>query len=261
MKILVRAICLMLSLTLAVSVSAKEKSVFNLQQQQAIEKIIQNYIIKNPEVLQKASEALAIKQREDMMSKAKAAIQANKTQLFSEQNPTVGNKDGNIVVVEFFDYQCGHCKKMRNVIEKLIHADKNVKVIFKEFPIFGANSMYATRAALASQAQGKYLVFHDALLGQQTPLTKDKVLAAAKSVGLNVQKLEKAMKDKKWDAEIKANFELASKLGINYTPAVIIANNKNMKGSAKSNGKFPALLIPGEVNLANLKSAIETIQR
>lgn len=197
---------------------------FNDAQKQQIEKIVHDYLLKNPEVLVEVSQALQQKEQQQMMQRAEQAIPNYAKQLFSSsQSPAIGNKNATATLVEFFDYQCVHCRRMVPVVDNLLKADKNLRVVYKEFPIFGASSEYAAKAALAAQKQGKYQTFHDALMKAKTPLTSDKVMATAKQAGLNVEKLKKDMQSPEIAAELKQNSRLAQALGVVGTPAFVVA--------------------------------------
>jgi protein-disulfide isomerase len=237
----------------APTVSHSTKSrVFTPVQKTAIEKIVHQYLVQHPEVLVEASQALQAKQVQAQQGKAMQAISANKEALFNDPNtPTAGNPNGNVYVVEFFDYQCGHCRTVFPVIESIMAKDKNVKFFFKELPIFGGASKYAAKAALASNKYGKYLAFHDKLFSAKNMLDEDKVKQLAQQSGLDVKKLTAEMQDPKYEAAIRANFALAQKLGIMGTPAFVVSN--------KAETKFQ--FIPGATDEQGLQAAIQAVQK
>ena len=140
------------------------------EQQKEIEKIVHDYLVNNPEVLVEVSQALQQKQQQNIQQQAKTGILENADQLFSGTLAVAGNPKGNVTLVEFFDYQCIHCKKMAPVISELIKKDSNLRVIYKEFPIFGKGSEVASQVALAAAMQGKYQQMHDALLKLESRL-------------------------------------------------------------------------------------------
>lgn len=225
---------------------------FTPKQKTAIEKIVHSYLVAHPEVLVEASQALQAKQAQQQQSKAMAAISANKKALFHDPNtPTAGNPDGNVYLVEFFDYQCGHCRAVFPAIEHIMQKDKNVKFFFKELPIFGGASKYAAKAALYANTQGKYMPLHDALFSAKDMLTKDKVNQFAQQAGLNVATLTNTIQSPKYEAMIRANFALAQKLGIMGTPAFIVSN--------KAETKFQ--FIPGATSEQGLQAAIQAVQK
>lgn len=224
---------------------------FNDAQVQAIQQIMHDYLVNQPQVLIDASQSLQKQEMAKAQKDSEAAIAANATQIFnSKGKPVAGNANGNIVMVEFFDYQCPHCQAMAATITQVIKANPNLKVIFAEFPIFGDNSKFAAKAAIASMQQGKYLAFHNALLKASAPLTRRKVLQIAKATGLNIVKLQQDMKSKTIDTQIKANFDLAGKIKIMGTPAFAIGNLQNQKIS----------YVPGQANQQDLQAAIDKVK-
>lgn len=223
---------------------------FNPEQVKDIQKIIHHYLVNNPQVLLEVSQALQAREMEKAQKIAQQAIKKNKDKLFNDPaSPVAGNTEGNVVLVEFFDYQCGHCKAMNQIVQTAIKNNNDLKVIFKELPIFGGNSNYAAQAALASAKQGKYYQFHDALLATDNPLTKTKVLAVAKKIGLNVSKLQQDMKSPKIQQQIRENFQLAQQLQLIGTPAFIISNKEF------SQFKF----VPGAISQQNLQEQINAV--
>lgn len=225
---------------------------FNQQQIKQIKQIIHDYLVQNPQVLVEASKALQEKQMARQQAEALKAIAANKVKLFNNpSSPTVGNPNGKVILVEFFDYQCGHCKAMNQVVQDVIKDNKNLKVIFKELPIFGDNSQYAAKAALAAANQNKYYQFHDALLATSNPLTKQKVMQAAKKVGLNVKKLKDDINSQQINQQLRDNFQLAQQLKLIGTPAFIVANND------LTQFRF----IPGATSAKQMQNLINSIQQ
>ncbi len=225
---------------------------FSADQKKEMEQVIHNYLVTNPEVLIEASQALQTKQRQDMENQAKSAIQSNAKDLFSGDMTVMGNPKGNVTLVEFFDYQCVHCKKMAPVIEKLVKDNNNVRVIFREFPIFGKSSDLASRAALAAALQGKYKEMHTALLKQDQRLNEKLIMDTAKSIGLNVDKLKKDMDSEKVVAELKQTRMLADKLHLMGTPAFIIAGTPNGQFSMEAETSF----VPGAASQEALQDMI-----
>lgn len=239
--------------TLSVSpmAMAAEKPMTDAQKKQ-IEKVIHDYIVNNPEVLIEASQALQKKQQDNMRQQAQSAIESNAEQLFSGKLTTLGNPKGNVTLVEFFDYQCVHCKKMAPVVDSLIEKDKNLRVIYKEFPIFGKTSEVASRAALAAAMQGKYKSFHEALIAKEKRLTDKEIFAVAKKVGLDMKKLKKDMQSKKVTETLAENKKLAEKMMLMGTPAFVVAKTPN---GTYQKGSDPAF-IPGAASEDTLQDLI-----
>jgi protein-disulfide isomerase len=223
-------------------------------QKKEIEKIIHDYLVNNPEVLLEASQALQVKQQHTMEEQAKAAIQTNAKDLFQGDLTTVGNPQGKVTLVEFFDYQCIHCKKMAPVVDNLVKNNKDLRVIYMEFPIFGKASEFASQAALAAAKQGKYLAMHQALIQTEKHLENPLVLSLAKSLGLDMTQLEKDMNSKEVKQILDANRQLAEKLHLMGTPAFIIASTP-VKGELKK-GSQPAF-IPGAASEESMTDLIK----
>lgn len=223
------------------------------EQQKDIEKVVHDYLVKNPDVLLEASQALQQKQQQTLQQQAKSAILEQAPQLFQGTLAVAGNPKGNVTLVEFFDYQCIHCKKMAPAMAALTKQDPNLRVIYKEFPIFGKSSEMASQVALAAAMQGKYQVMHDALLGMDKQLTEAMVLEKAKSLGLDMTTLQKDMNSKAVADVLKSNRELAEKLHLMGTPAFIVAATPAGQFDAKTQPAF----IPGAASEAVLQDLIK----
>ncbi len=164
-------------------------------------------------------------------SSSSSQFQPYASQLFHADDPTAGNPRGGVTLVEFFDYRCGHCQRMASVVASLIRRNPNLRVVFKEFPIFGDTSIYASKAALAARNQGKYFVFHEALMNSSQSLTADVIMDIAKRVGLDINKLAQDMKNSNLDYVIKSNDQLATRMGINATPVFLVGKTNGGKNS------------------------------
>ena len=129
---------------------------------------------------------------------------------------------GDVTVVEFFDYQCGYCKQLFADLMATVNADKNVKLVLKEYPVLGDNSELASKAALAAQRQGKYVELHQALMSASGKLTADRIEAIASGVGIDIDKMHEDMADPQLASLISHNRDLAHELGINGTPSFVV---------------------------------------
>ena len=201
---------------------------FNPEQVKAIQALVKDYLTKNPELMVEVSKELEKRQQAQQAVEQQKVIAENKERIF--QRPTdfvLGNPKGDIAVVEFFDYNCGWCKRALDDIQKLTKADPKVRVILKEFPIFGENSTIAAKAAMASIRQGKYWDYHAALM-REKQVGKDNVFQIAEKVGINVAKLKADMADPRLDEAIKENGQIAQSLNIEGTPGFIIDNRVNV---------------------------------
>ncbi|WP_445488288.1 DsbA family protein [Rhodopseudomonas sp. RCAM05734] len=200
---------------------------FNDAQRGEIQKIIKDYLISHPEVLEEVSAELTKRQATAEAEKHQAAIASNANIIFnSPRGVTVGNKDGDVTFVEFFDYNCGYCKRAMTDMIDLMKADPKLKVVLKEFPVLGPGSVEAAQVAVAVRMQDptgkKYLDFHQKLLGGRGQADKARAMAAAKEAGLDMTKLEKDLTSPEVRATIEENFKLAEAMGMNGTPSYVI---------------------------------------
>ena len=205
--------------------AANPGSPFSPDQRKAIESIIKDYLINNPEVMLEIQTALESRMEEVQAKRLQAAISAQAEQIFrSPDAPIAGNPKGDITVVEFFDYNCGYCKRAFGDVAKLIEKDKSVKLVLKELPILSKGSEEGTRVALAAKAQGKYWEVHRALLNLRGQISEQTALAAAEKAGLDMAKLKTDMKGDAVTQEIARVRELAQAMGIQGTPHFLVAD-------------------------------------
>ena len=201
---------------------------FSAEQKQAIEQIIRDYLIGNPEILIEVSRELEKRQAMQQAAEQKRVILEKRDKIFSSPTDFVlGNPNGDITVVEFFDYNCPYCKRAFSEVMELVKSDSNIKMVFKEFPILGEGSVSAAKAAMASLRQGKYLEFHMALM-QARQVNEDNLFKIAERVGLDVDRLKKDMESPEIDAAIKQTSDIAQELGITGTPVFIVDATVNV---------------------------------
>lgn len=195
---------------------------------EAVEKIVREYILENPEIIEEALIALSQKQADAEAAAARAAIDDNRDAIFnSAADYAVGPEDAEITVVEFFDYRCGYCKRSLDWTMALPEDyDGNVRVVFKEFPILTAESEKAALAALAAGEQGKYAEMHSELmlLDNSTGFDADDIDAAAERAGVDVEKMRADMGSVRLQKVVADNKSLARKLGVDGTPAFFVGN-------------------------------------
>lgn len=235
------------------TVAGSTSSTFTPTQKVAIEQIVHDYLVGHPSVLIEATQALQMQQQKDMVSKAESAIQSHAKALFNtSESPVVGNPKGNVTLVEFFDYQCGVCQRMAPIIKNLIKSNPDLRVVMKEWPIFGATSDYAARAALASAKQHKFDAYYDALVMNEGHLSEEKTMSLAKSVGLDTDQLKKDMSDPIFAKELKNNLTLAEAMHLVGTPAFIIAHTPD---GVYTNAK--TYFVPGAASEASLNELIQ----
>ncbi|MGE0668648.1 MAG: DsbA family protein [Sphingomonadales bacterium] len=199
----------------AVALSERDKA--------QVEQIVRDYLKNNPRVLQEMIERLqALNDREAALEAAKN-IATHQDDIFGQTGGMVaGNPKGDVTVVEFFDYRCGYCRLAQPSMVKLLKEDPNVRLVFKEYPVLGPMSLTASRAAIASAKQGKYVDFHMALMGLEEPLSDEVLYRVAGEVGLDVPRLKQDMEDEAIDQVIADNHDLADRLGIEGTPNFIV---------------------------------------
>jgi protein-disulfide isomerase len=242
---LVAAVCAaLLAVALPHTVRADE---FSAPQRGEIEKIVRDYLIAHPEVLQEAMAELDKRQSAAEAEKHKDAVKQNAQTLFSSPRQVVlGNPQGNVTFVEFFDYNCGYCKRAMDDMLTLLKDDPKLKIVLKEFPVLGPGSVEAAQVAVAVRMQDKtgkkYLEFHQKLLGGRGQADRAHALAVAKDIGMNMAQIDKDMQSPEVKATLEENFKLAEQLGLNGTPSYVVGDN----------------VIVGAVGLAPLQQSINT---
>ena len=217
--------CGLLALVLLAPLAAADETSITPARKGDIEKIVHDYLIEHPEVIRDAIQALQAKEEQSKADAQTMAVRENKDALFNDPGtPVAGNPMGDVTIVEFFDYHCPYCKAVASPLQKLIEADKGVRLVMKEFPILGQDSLLASQAALASVAQGKYWDFHQALMEHRGQFDMDVIKTIAAKVGLDPAKLESDMDKQKIQPLISANHKLAETLNISATPTFIIGD-------------------------------------
>jgi len=189
-----------------------------------IEQAIHDYIMAHPEVVLESVRAFDARMKQAQLQQAREKVQANLKELHSN-SPVAGDvKDANAVtVVEFFDYRCGYCKKMRGTVAGLTK-NPGVRVVYKDLPILGPDSLLAAQAALAADKQGAYQTFHDRLM-DLPELSPAAIEQLAVELKLDVARLKKDMASPEVAAKLAKNQELAEKLGVNATPTFVIGKD------------------------------------
>lgn len=220
---------------------------FTEDQKTAVERTVRDLLLKNPEIIVEALGALEAKN---------AAIKENRIQstlinqagdiFFQSDDPVGGNPKGDVNVVEFFDYRCGYCKKVHDTVFRLLKEDGNIRYVYKEFPILGPKSVFASKAALASRSQGKYAEFSDALMRNRGGFSENKVFNIAEKIGLNIGQLKSDLKkgEDAINSQLARNYQLAEALDINGTPGFVIGNT----------------IIRGAVEFEMLKAAVTRVR-
>jgi protein-disulfide isomerase len=223
---------------------------FSEAQRGEIEAILKDYMLKHPEIVREAIDELERRQDAETAEKHKGAIKENAKILYSSpRQVTLGNPQGDVTFVEFFDYNCGYCKRAMDDMLTLMKDNPKLKVVLKEFPVLGPGSVEAAQVAAAVHLQDKsgkkYLEFHQKLLGGRGQADKARALAVAKDIGLDMARLEKDIAGPEVKAAIDESMKLAETLGLNGTPSYIVGGQ----------------MVMGAVGLAALQQKIEAARK
>lgn len=229
-------------LPFASSAQAKdEAAMFSDEQKQEIESIVRAYILEHPETLKESIQSGEAKQEKLRQEQALTAIGDNISDLTGSDAPSVGNPEGDVTIVEFFDYNCGYCKHALPDIQNILKSDQNVRFVFREMPILGPTSRTAAQWARAAHKQGAYFKYHVAVMnykGQKDEASLEKI---AKDMGLDTKQMKKDAASPEIQDLLEKDMVLARKIGVNGTPAFVVGKT----------------LIPGYVGEDGLKQAIE----
>ncbi|MBB6179234.1 DsbA family protein [Pseudorhizobium flavum] len=188
---------------------------------------IREYLLENPEVMLEVQAALEAKQHSQRLEQAGQAVAANHDAIFNSQDDiALGNPDGDVTVVEFFDYNCGYCKRALADMEKVLSTDPKVRFVLKELPILGPDSLDAHRVSNAVRliAPEKYGEFHRALLGSTGTATEESAIEVAAALGISEADLRKSMAENPNDQLVRDAYTLATNLGVTGTPTYIVGN-------------------------------------
>lgn len=190
-----------------------------------VKELVAEALRENPELVLEALQTLEVRQAEAQEAAAVAALSAERDLLERDPNaPVLGNPNGDVTVVEFFDYNCPYCKRAMPEVDALLAEDGNVRLVMREWPILSEGSAFAARAALAARQQGKYAEMHDALMSMRGKVEADTVLRIAGETGLDVEKLKIDMQAPEVEAHIATSMRLADALGFNGTPSFVIGD-------------------------------------
>ena len=209
----------------------------------AFEERVRAYLLQNPEVIVQALQAYEQRQQAREVERQRDAIVAEAPSLKQDPaSPVLGNPEGDVTVVEFFDYRCPYCRRVATALQELVAEDPNVRLVMKEYPILSQESIDAARAALAAAKQDQYEPFHFALMARGGSMSEAEVMAVAQAVGLDVDRLKQDMNAPEIEEALRRNYALAEKIGVGGTPAMVIGTT----------------LIPGAVSLERLRALVAT---
>lgn len=238
-----RALVAGLAFSLAAAPTAQAETGLSEAERAEVRALVERFILDNPEVLVEALRAMEARQRAEAEARQVAAVGELKAALTSNpDSPVSGNPDGDITIVEFFDYQCGYCKRIMPDLMTLIEEDPGIRIVWKEWPILGPASDAAARAALAVHrlAPEKYLAFHREIMGERGRLTENKILRALSELDIDLQRARAEMTSEAVGAYLAEVAGMAQRLGLTGTPWLLI-------------GDTP---VPGAVGLEQLRAIV-----
>lgn len=188
-----------------------------------VKELVLETIRENPDIIMEAV-ALLEQRQADAQAQSKAEVLRNQRELIERDPnaPVLGNPDGDVTVVEFFDYNCPYCRRVKPEVRALIEEDPNIRLVYREWPILGEGSVFAAKAALAARAQGKYEDFHWAMMAIDGRANEASVMRVAEEVGLDLDRLRKDMEAPDVVEHIETSMRLSQALGFNGTPSFVI---------------------------------------
>jgi protein-disulfide isomerase len=235
------------ALSLAAFILPARAAEFSPSQKTEIEGIVHSYLLEHPEVLREVSVELEKRQKAEEADLRGRAIAENSQALFNSPfQAVIGNPKGKITLVEFFDYNCGYCKRALSDLVNLVKAEPELRVVLKDFPVLGPNSVEAAQVASAARKQisgEKFFEFHQKLLASHGPIGREQALAVAKEVGLDVDRLQKDAKDPSIRAGIEDVMKLADALALTGTPSYVVGDEA----------------VVGAVGFAELKTKVDAV--
>ena len=208
--------------------------------------ILRRALREDPSILRDAMVAMEAAEETSRADAQRTAIRQNADQLFRDPaDPVRGNATGRVTVVEFFDARCGYCKTLHPTMEELLRRNREVRLVLKDLPILGPNSVLASRALLVAQRTGKYPILYEGLMRVREELSETVLRREVERAGLDWPRLRREMDDGAITRRIEGNLALARALDIQGTPALVIGD----------------VIIPGAVQLAELEAAVTAASR
>jgi protein-disulfide isomerase len=240
MRLLPRALTLLLMAGPLVSPVAAQADQFTVAQRAEIVAIVRDALQKDPSILRDAVVALQADDGEREKTAARAAVSAARDDLVTPNDPIAGNPHGSVTIVEFFDVRCPYCRKLEPEMAAFLASDHDVRLVYKDLPILGAPSVLGTKALLAAQKQGAYEKLRDAVMRMPPDITRPALETEATRLGLDSARLLRDMNDPSVQRQIDANLQLAQRLNIQGTPAMVVGD----------------AMLPGAVDASELKQAV-----
>ncbi len=211
----------------------------------AFQQRVRDYLLENPEVIVEALQAYEQRQKDAESERQRIALTEQRSNLVEDPlSPVLGNPEGDVTVVEFFDYRCPYCRQAADVLQELVAVDPNIRVVMKEYPILSQESVEAARVALAAAKQDRYEVFHFALMEKGGSMSEAEVMAVAEASGLDIAQLQQDLQLPEIEEALRRNYALAEAIGVNGTPAMVVGNT----------------LIPGVVSLERLRNLVADVR-
>ncbi|MDA9930254.1 DsbA family protein [Alphaproteobacteria bacterium] len=217
-----------------IAASVPSRAEINTDDREALNQIIETYILENPEVVRRALIALADREANERINAAMSLLHQD------DGDPVMGNPEGSFTIYEFSDYNCGYCKRVFPTLQALIDEDDDIRLVIKEFPILSQSSVLAAQAGIATQAQGVFDDFHSAMMTGRGAITMDSILEAAEDAGANLDQLQADMNSPQVAAIINRTRSVAQNLEISGTPGLIIGSQ----------------VIPGAIDLDQMRQAV-----
>jgi protein-disulfide isomerase len=249
MRFVARLIPALAAALLWSGVALAQPAAFSESQKNAIRDVIKEYLIANPEIIQEAMVELERRQKEGERLARLKIIQEKDSPLFSTKSASVfGNAGGDVTLVEFFDYNCGFCKRAHADVQKLVGEDKNLRVISRDFPVLGPGSVEAATVAVALLEQFKpdrMWQFHGKLLSARGRVGQKEALDTAKELGADMARLQKDMERPQVRLALDESIQLADALGLTGTPSYIIGDE----------------VVVGAVGFQELKGKIDNVRK
>ena len=249
MKIIARRLAALLTLAFALAAPGAYANDFSPAQKGAIETIVRDYLLQNPEILRDAYAELERRQAREEANARQRAITENRALLYSSNNHAIaGNPDGKITLIEFFDYNCGYCKQALPDLIRLTKEQPDLRLVLKDFPVLGQGSIEAAQVAIALRKQlkgEKFFAFHTKLLGTRGGIGKAQALAAARDAGADMNQLAKDMEGPEVSATLQESARLADALSLSGTPTYVVGDE----------------VVVGAVGYAQLKARLDNVRK
>jgi protein-disulfide isomerase len=217
-------------------------------QKKEVETLIGDYLRTNPEVILEAIRAMQEREQAAQLRRQQDGMTARRQELENDPaSPVIGNPQGDITIVEFFDYRCTYCKTVLPAVQRLLKEDQKVRYVMKELPILSPESRIAAKVALAvwNSDPKRYFDLHGKLMDARGDLNEKRIFEIAKSAGVDIERTKKSMDAVEIEKALAANLDLAQTLGVTGTPGFIVGNR----------------LVPGAVDYATLKQLVADARR